>query len=517
MHHNYIEIFLVLAFIIVVAKLAGVLSQRLGQPAVLGEIAAGLILGPTLLAIAYWPIFPESHEQHLEYEAVEKAYESIIEENPDFVETYIELPPDDPYSLEKQPDPLVEAVEELSFLSDLDDHQREPIAENVAKHIRGYSKDHRTFMEDIIKVLAELGVLFLMLLAGLETDLKQMMKVGKVAAYAALGGVIAPMAFGIGVTLILLPRVGIYTAIFAGTILTATSVSITAQTLKELGKLRSKEGTTILGAAVIDDIVGIIILSLVIAFNPAKLVGGAAHSKQYETWQNWLTELFNLPETASKVLGVVLLILAIVLFFYVFFLFGMKYFQKLMDFIARLPTSQGVFAFTITIALFYAWSAEYVGAVAAITGTYMAGVILGQTTFHREIQEKLSVITYAFFVPIFFINIGLEANARTLSGDLLWYTIAIAIAAIVAKVGGCFLGAKIGGFTMTESLRVGMGMVSRGEVGLIVASVGLSAGIVGREIFSSMVIMVLVTTLVTPILLKLSFRGEKQQEEVMGE
>ena len=309
MHHNYVEIFLVLVFIITIAKLAGVLSQRLGQPAVLGEIAAGLILGPTLLAIAYWPIFPESHEQHLEHKAVKKAIEGIAE-NEDEIQEKVDF-------LGESAGKAV--ISDLEEISDLPEEQRALIGEDVALHIKNYTQDHRTFMEDVIKVLAELGVLFLMLLAGLETDLKQMMKVGKVATYAALGGVVAPLALGIGVTLLLLPHAGFYTALFTGTILCATSVSISAQTLKELGKLRSKEGTTILGAAVIDDIVGIIILSLVIAFNPAKMAGAGTHAKQYETWQAWLTELFNLPEVASKVLGIVLLIVAIIAFFAIFF------------------------------------------------------------------------------------------------------------------------------------------------------------------------------------------------------
>ena len=247
------------------------------------------------------------------------------------------------------------------------------------------------------------------------------------------------------------------------------------------------------------------------------MAGSAVHEKQYETWQHWLTELFNLPEVASKVVGIILLIFAIIIFFSIFFIFGIKYFQKLMDFLGRLPTSQGILAFAIAIALFYAWAAEYVGAVAAITGTYIAGVLFAQTSYHREIEQKMGVITYAFFVPIFFINIGLEANARTLEGNLLWYTIAIAVAAVVAKAGGCLIGAKIGGFNITESIRVGMGMVSRGEVGLIVASVGLSAGIIARDIFSSMIIMVLVTTLVTPALLKLAFRGEPPTDPIPEE
>ncbi len=497
MHHNYIEIFLVLVFVIGVAKLAGVLSQKLGQPAVLGEIAAGLLLGPTLLAIAYWPIFPESRYEYLEHQEVHQALTKVTggEENLD-------------ENIRGFAQGAGDSVQDMEALKDVPEDGRKVIGQMVTAGIESYINEDRTFLEDVIKVLAELGVLFLMFLAGLETDLKQMVRVGKVATYAAIGGVVIPMALGLVVTLILIPHAGFYTALFAGTILCATSVSISAQTLKELGKLKSKEGTTILGAAVIDDIIGIIVLSLVIAFNPIKLISGAdSHMKQYETWERWLTELLNLPEPASKILGIVLLIIAILVFFGIFFLFGMKYFQKIMDFVAKLPTSEGILAFSLAIALFYAWAAEYVGAVAAITGTYICGVLLAQTTYHREIEQKLSVITYSFFVPIFFINIGLEANARTLSGNLIWYTAAIAIVAVFAKIIGCFIGAKLGGFDITESIRVGMGMVSRGEVGLIVASVGLSAGIIGRDIFSSMIIMVLVTTLVTPALLKLSFRG----------
>jgi len=503
MHHNYVEIFLALVFIIAAAKLAGVLSQRLGQPAVLGEIAAGLILGPTLLAIAYWPIFPESAHQHRQNAAIEETIRKIAD-NPDALEEKVEE-----FSIEAG-----KAVEQSGSLSTLSDEDRSVIGGDVEEHIHGYAYEQPTFLEDIIKVLANLGVLFLMFLAGLETDLKQMMRVGKAATFAAAGGVILPMILGLGVTLLLIPHTGFYTALFAGTILCATSVSISAQTLKELGKLQSKEGSTILGAAVIDDVIGIIILSLVIAFNPVKIIGGEIGLKQYEIWQNWLTHLLNLSEASSKVVGIVTLILAICLFFSIFFIFGLKYFQKLMDFFARLPTSQGVLAFALALALFYAWAAEYIGAVAAITGTYLAGVILAQTTYHHEIDEKLGIITYSFFVPIFFINIGLEANARTLEGNLLWYTILIAIVAVLGKVIGCYFGAKWGGFSKVESYRVGMGMVSRGEVGLIVASVGLSSGIIGRDIFSSMVIMVLVTTLVTPALLKISFRPAHSMKPV---
>ncbi|MCK4720036.1 cation:proton antiporter, partial [bacterium] len=144
--------------------------------------------------------------------------------------------------------------------------------------------------------------------------------------------------------------------------------------------------------------------------------------------------------------------------------------------------------------------------------TYLAGVLIGQTSHRHEVETKLGILTYSFFVPIFFINIGLEADAKTLGGDMLNYTILICVMAVIGKIGGSLIGAKLGGFSFIESLRVGTGMVSRGEVGLIVASVGLSASIISKDIFSVMIIMVLVTTLVTPILLKFLFPPQPKSE-----
>jgi len=192
---------------------------------------------------------------------------------------------------------------------------------------------------------------------------------------------------------------------------------------------------------------------------------------------------------------------------------------------SRMPVTEGLLAGVLLMGLLYAWAAEWIGNVAAITGTYMCGVLLGRTALRHEIEEKLHTLTYAFFVPIFFVNIGLHANARPIFEPLahfsrmtkeewliLGFTFLICAIAVFTKVWGCQIGARIGGFNAKESKRVGVGMISRGEVGIIVAMVGLNAGIINSEVFSMMILMVLVTTLVTPIWLKVVFKGPSDGE-----
>jgi len=449
-----------LSIVIAAAKLSGWLSQRIGQPAVFGEILIGLILGPSLINFLGWPIFLPHHEGAiLAIDAAEAATSS----------------------------PLF-----------------------------GTLKD-----------LAEVGVIFLMFMAGLETDMKEMKRVGRIALYAALGGVFAPFFFGWGTAesfSILGLDFSFYEAIFIGTILTATSVSISAQTLIELGKLRSKEGTTILGAAVIDDVVGIIILSFVIAFKPAGEGVEKTAGNLVGHIMNWLTNAQIVSESAAGLVRIVILILLMIAFFIVAIWFGRKFFGKILRWAYESPISQGILAAAIVLGLMYAWSAEFIGSVAAITGSYVAGILVGLTDYHETVEQRLHAVTYSMLVPIFFISIGLQANVRPIFDPLaklftgagmsstetlvLLFTIAIVIVAVLTKVLGCMVGGKIGGFSWNESYRVGVGMISRGEVGLIIATVGLSAGIINRDVFSMMILMVLVTTLVTPIWLKIAFKGK---------
>jgi Kef-type K+ transport system membrane component KefB len=330
---------------------------------------------------------------------------------------------------------------------------------------------------DLVRDLAQVGVLLLMFVAGLETDLVMMRHVGKVAFWSAFGGVILPMTFG-AMTAVAFGRPLYWEGIFVGAILTATSVSISAQTLLEIGALRTREGSTILGAAVIDDVMGIIVLSLVVALAKASGAGF-----------NWLE------------LGIV--VVRVTLFF-VAAIAARHLLPPVLRWASTLGVSQAVLSAGLVIMFLYAWAAEYVGAVAAITGSYLAGVLIAQTDFKKEIDAGIHPLTYSIFVPLFFISIGLEANGREL-GPRAMFTVVLVLVAIVAKAIGCGVFARLFGFSTTESVRVGVGMISRGEVGLIVAGYGLANGLIGSDVFSASVLMVLVTTMVTPPLMRLVF------------
>ena len=457
-----LQLLLLLVIIIACAKWAGSLSLRWGQPAVFGKILIGLILGPTLLNILGWPIFL------------------------------------DPATIG-----TVEA---------------------------GAARISPAFAT--IKDMAEIGVILLMFLAGLETDLNKMRKVGKAALGAATGGVLFPFAAGIAVTA-LFAYLGLgyrfYEVIFIGTILTATSVSISAQTLMELGAIKSREGMTILGAAVIDDVLGIILLSVIIAFRPGAGIE-QARERLLDYIMVWLRASPFVEAHAGPV-RVLVLVLLMVLFVFIAWV-GFKFAFRYIRYMGQQPIAGGLLAGAIVIGLLFAWMAEFIGNLAAITGSYLAGVLIAQTALRDKIVYRLQTLTYGMFVSIFFISIGLEADARTIFAPLAhllrmtreeWlvvtFTLLIAAVAVFTKAWGCMFGAMYAGFTRKQAFRVGVGMISRGEVGLIVASVGLTAGVIDAQVFSMMILMVLVTTLVTPIWLRyvMADRDEEDAPEEPAE
>ena len=329
----------------------------------------------------------------------------------------------------------------------------------------------------LVRDLAQIGVLLLLFVAGLETDLVMMRHVGKVAFWSAFGGVILPMIVG-AMTASAFGLPLYWEGIFVGAILTATSVSISAQTLLEIGALRSREGSTILAAAVIDDVMGIIVLSLVVALAKASSDG-----------MNW------------AVTGIVMLRVGI---YFAVAIAARPLLAPVLRWSSSLGVSQALLAAAVVIMFVYAWAAEYVGEIAALTGAYLAGVLIAQTNFKKDIDAGIHPLTYSMFVPLFFISIGLQANAREL-GSRAAFTIALIIVAIVAKAIGCAVFAKLFGFSAKGSLRVGIGMIPRGEVELIVAGYGLAAGIIGSDVFSAAVVMVLATTMVAPPLMRLVF------------
>jgi Kef-type K+ transport system membrane component KefB len=331
-----------------------------------------------------------------------------------------------------------------------------------------------------LTLFAEIGVILLMFLAGLELDLRDLLRSGRVAGLAGSLGVIVPLAGGFLTARLL----GVETteAIFIGLALSATSVSISAQTLMELGVLRSKVGLGLLGAAVFDDILVVLLLS------GASVVFGA--------------------DDSGASIG--LIVLRMVLFLVGGSAVGLIVLPRLMARVEDLPVSQAVPTAALVVCFLFAWSSEALGGMAAITGAFMAGLFFARTSYAHHIEGSLAALAYGLFVPIFLVNIGLQADLRAISGAAWYLAIALTIVAIVTKVAGSGLGALAGGFDRRDSLRLGVGMISRGEVGLIVASVALRAEVVSPATFSGIVFMVIVATLVTPPLLRLAYRHDAQ-------
>jgi Kef-type K+ transport system membrane component KefB len=338
---------------------------------------------------------------------------------------------------------------------------------------------------EIVAEIGELGVLILMFLAGLELNLREMLKSSRVAAYAGVLGVVVPVGLGIGIGLLL--SMELNHAIFLGLTLGATSVSISAQTLIELKVIRSRVGLGLLGAAVFDDILVILLLSSFLA-----LIGGG-----------------------SGILSIALVIGRMVLFLGLATLIGLYVLPWLARATAKLPISQGLVTLAIVILLFFGIAAELLGGMAAITGTFLAGLMFSRTAEKERMEQGLHALAYSFFVPVFFINIGLSVDLHGINLSTVWVMLAISAVAIIGKILGAGGGARLARFSWRESLQLGIGMVSRGEVGLIVAKVGLDQGLLNNTIFSAIVGMVLITTLVTPPMLRASFQKPKQNIEAV--
>jgi Kef-type K+ transport system membrane component KefB len=344
---------------------------------------------------------------------------------------------------------------------------------------------HLPFIEgeklgETIKELGELGVLLLMFIAGLELHLDELTRNTKVSALAGIMGVLVPVALGAGTGLLF--GFEMEPALFLGLTLGATSVSISAQTLMELRVLRTRVGLGLLGAAVFDDVLIILLLSIFLAV----ITGG------------------------TSAVGILLILGKMILFLAVSTAFGLYVLPRLVRVTRRLPISQGVLSLAMVILLFYGVAAEVVGGMAAITGSFLAGLMFARCEEKERLEQGVSALAYGLFVPIFFVSIGLAVNVRDLEGEALLLTAVIIVIAIVSKLFGSGLGARWAGFSWRESWQLGAGMVSRGEVGLIVANVGISAGLVGGGEFSTIVGMVLATTIVTPPMLRALFAEPKK-------
>ncbi|MBQ8613895.1 MAG: cation:proton antiporter [Ruminiclostridium sp.] len=390
-----IELFKDLAIIILAAKVCGIWAKKLKAPQVVGEILAGLIIGPSLLG--------------------------LVEQS------------------------------------------------------------------DILAAMAEIGVVLLMFGAGLETNFKELLKTGPKALLIAVIGVFVPLGggfllygcfYGFG-------AVGteeFYRALFIGTIMTATSVGITVQTLKELGHLKGEIGTLIVSAAIIDDVIGIIVLTFVIGMkNP--------DSNPLDVVKN--TGFFFL-----------FCVLAGIICYYVF-----KYIDK------RHPHQRRIPILGLALCMVMAYCAEHFFGIADITGAYVAGLILCNLRDSEYIAEKMDISSYMLFGPVFFASIGLKTEFSGFTGGLLVFSLLFVAVALLTKIIGCGIIAKLFGYKMRDSPKVGVGMMTRGEVALIVAQKGLSVGLLDPLYFTSVILLIIVSSILTPIIMKILFRGEEPHSE----
>ena len=376
-----------LAIIVIVAKAFGLLARKLKAPQVVGEIVAGLLLGPSLL--------------------------------------------------------------------------------NIVK------------LNDFLDICAGIGVVLLMFSAGLGTNLKQLMHTGVKALLIASAGVLVPL---IGGTLLYIGFYGFdgfgtpkfFTAVFIGVIMTATSVSITVETLKELGKLKTELGTTILSAAIIDDVIGILVLTFVIGFkNPDSNPGWVALST------------------------LAFFALALVLGFVIYKVF------KIID--RRWPHTRRIPILALALCFGLSYLAEKYFGIADITGAYVAGIILSKLHDSDYIEEKMDINSYMIFGPIFFASIGLRTQISGVTWELVLFSLAFVAVALVCKIIGCGAMSRLCGFRGKDTLKIGVGMMTRGEVALIVAQRGLTEGMIDASYFTAVILLIIVSSILTPILLKLLY------------
>lgn len=362
------------------------------------------------------------------------------------------------------------------------------VGEIIAGLIIGPSILGLVNQSDFLLQMAEIGVILLMFSAGLETDLKELIKTGPVATLIACAGVFIPLMGG---ALLYMAFYGaspwgseeFYKAVFMGVILTATSVSITVQALKEMGRLKGKVGTTILSAAIIDDIIGIIVLTFVVGFkspdsNPVKVV------------------------------------INTILFFVFALIVGFICYKIFKKADARYPHTRRIPIAGLALCLAMAYIAERYFGIADITGAYVAGIILCSIRDSNYIAEKMDINSYMVFGPIFFASIGLKTNIDNLNLSIFLFSLAFVAVGLITKIIGCGLVARLCRFKGMDALKIGVGMMTRGEVALIVAQKGLSVGLLTPVYFTSVILLIIISSVATPVILKILYARERSAEAV---
>lgn len=388
------SVFKDIAIILVFAKIFGIFARKLKAPQVVGEIIAGLIIGPSILGL----------------------------------------------------------VKQTDFLSQM----------------------------------AEIGVVILMFSAGLETNIRDLMKTGPKAFLIALCGVFVPLfggwlLYSCFYGFAPYGSEGFIKAVFVGTIMTATSVSITVQALRELGKLKGEIGTTILSAAIIDDVIGIVVLTIVLGMKDPNI---------------------ELASVAIKT----------VLFFALAFVGGLVAFKvfKMLD--VRYFHTRRIPILGLAFCLALAYIAEKYFGIADITGAYVAGIILCSLHDSDYIAKKMDINSYIMFGPVFFASIGLKTAIDSFNVGILIFSVLFVFVALITKIIGCGTISKCLGFKTEDSFKIGIGMMTRGEVALIVAQKGLSAGILEPVYFTSVILLIIVSSVLTPIALKVIYAMDEKKK-----
>ncbi len=355
-------------------------------------------------------------------------------------------------------------------------HAPQVAGEIVAGLIIGPSLLGFVTPSDVLSGMAEIGVIMLMFSAGLGTDMKELKETGVKATVIACFGVFIPLICG---TVLYMCFYGFapvgseefFKALFIGTILTATSVSITVEALKELGVLSGTIGTTIMSAAIIDDVIGIIVLTVVISFKDPN------------------------ADIISVILHTILFfVFAAGVGFIIYHIF------KIVD--RRYPHTRRIPIMGMALAFILAYVADRYFSVADITGAYIAGVILSSLDDSSYISRKMDVNSYMIFGPVFFCSIGLQTNVRNLDATIILFSIGFVIVGLLSKIIGCGGVSRIMGFDWSDSAKIGVGMMTRGEVALIVAQRGLAAGMMGEAYFTAVILLIIVSSIATPVVLK---------------
>ncbi|MEV5110344.1 cation:proton antiporter [Bacillus sp. LBA3-1-1.1] len=324
---------------------------------------------------------------------------------------------------------------------------------------------------ELLTQLSNVGVILLMFMAGLETDLEELNANRNSSLAVALGGIILPFVGGYVSGLVIGMEQG--NAVFLGLLLCATSVSISVQTLRDLGKMKTRESTTMLGAAVFDDILVVILLAFAMSF------------------------------LGTDDVNLTMVILKKVVFFASIILIGWKGVPAIMRWLSPLRVSESIVSAALIICFSFAYFGELLG-IAGIIGAFAAGIAISQTNYKHEVEKKVEPIAYAMFVPVFFVSIGMNITFDGI-GNQIWFILALTVIAVLTKLIGCGFGARMTGFDAKSSAIIGAGMVSRGEVALIIAGTGLSSGLLAQDYFTAIVIVVILTTMITPPMLKYTF------------